>query len=461
METFRSSLSGVAEARIRRQNAVPFRGDGDYVLYWMQQSQRVAENHALAFALEMASFLQKPLVVAFCLFGGYPEARWPHFVFMLEGLKALSRKFEALNIPFVLRIGEPEAVLPALIHKAEALVLDVGYLRHQKRWREHFGREAGCAVFAVESDVVVPLAQALERRAWAAHVLRRKILPLLPFFLEEPHMPAALPFRGLPPAGEDAGEGEALLRRAGVPFSPLPPASPFQGGEDAARRCLEDFLLKKADRYVKERSLPHCHAVSFLSPYLHFGMIAPTLVLRRIQASPLKPEVRDAIVEQLVVRRELAMNFVQYTPDYDRYEALPSWAQETLAAHSKDVRPFLYSLEALEKGESHDPYWNAAMKEMRLTGYMHNVMRMYWGKKILEWSPSPEEAFERLLFLNNRHFLDGRDPCSYAGCGWILGLHDRPWPSRPVFGSIRFMTASGLERKSRIRDYVSWVDALE
>jgi deoxyribodipyrimidine photo-lyase len=427
----------------------------------MQQSQRVEENHALAFAMETAAYLEKPLVVAFCLFGAYPEARWPHFVFMLEGLRELARRFEALRLPFVLRIGDPLTVLPPLVEKAGALVLDVGYLRHQKEWREHFGQKAGCAVMAVESDVVTPVASALDRRAYGAHVLRRSLGVRWRAFLEEPLLGPIPAFRGLPPGGEDPEEGENLLRRAGVPFSPMPPAWSFRGGEGAAGERLNVFITDKAALYAEARSLPHRQAVSCLSPYLHFGMIAPSLVVRRIEKASLIPsEAKAAFLEQLVVRRELAMNFVYYTKDYDCYGSLPTWALETLDAHRKDARAFVYSLSDLENARTHDPYWNAAMMEARRTGYMHNVMRMYWGKKVLEWSSSPEEAFERLIFLNNRYFLDGRDPCSYAGCGWIFGLHDRPWPSRPVFGSVRFMAASGLERKSRIGEYVSWVDSL-
>ncbi|TWI77257.1 deoxyribodipyrimidine photo-lyase type II [Desulfobotulus alkaliphilus] len=454
------AFSRVERKRIQRKNDRGFCAEASYVLYWMQQAQRVEDNPALAFALETAAFLKKPLVVAFSLWGYYPEARWPHFVFMLEGLQELALKFQSMGIVFVLRIGEPEDTIYQLAGDAAALICDVGYLRHQKIWRENLGRRLSCAVFAVEASVVVPVAEALDRRAYAAYVLRPKIMEKMVGFLEPATLLPAHPFKGPPPSGENPGEGEALLHRAGVPWSPMPEAWFFTGGEKAALGCLDDFLKQRAGSYVKDRSLPHRYAVSFLSPFLHFGMISPGLVVRRVQAAELEPEVRTAFLEQFVVRRELAVNFVHYTPDYDNFGCLPPWARDTLDQHRRDERPYLYTLKALENASTHDIYWNAAMEEMRLTGYMHNVMRMYWGKKILEWSPSPEEAFERILYLNNRFFLDGRDPCSYAGCGWIFGLHDRPWPSRQIFGSVRFMAASGLERKSRIAEYVRHVDGL-
>jgi deoxyribodipyrimidine photo-lyase len=167
-----------------------------------------------------------------------------------------------------------------------------------------------------------------------------------------------------------------------------------------------------------------------------------------------------AYLEELVVRRELAINFVYYTPDYDTYSCLPAWARQTLAEHKQDKRQFLYTATQLENAATHDPYWNAAMLEMKHTGFMHNYIRMYWGKKILEWSRTPEQAFKTTLAINNKYFIDGRDPNSYAGVAWTFGMHDRAWKERPVFGKVRYMAASGLERKCDIRAYVKKVENL-
>jgi len=198
-----------------------------------------------------------------------------------------------------------------------------------------------------------------------------------------------------------------------------------------------------------------------MSLYLHFGQISPLELALRLTRlpSPLQ-EGRDAYLEELIVRRELAANFVHFTPDYDAFSSLPDWARRTLDAHSKDPRNPFYGPEQLEKAQTHDPYWNAAMVEMKVTGYMHNYMRMYWGKKILEWSSSPEVAYRTLLALNNRYFIDGRDPNSYANAGWIFGLHDRPWGGRSVYGTVRSMSAAGLERKCDIDAYVRKVERL-
>ena len=224
---------------------------------------------------------------------------------------------------------------------------------------------------------------------------------------------------------------------------------------------LNRFLEKQLPTYHTDRNPPEKNVGSHLSPYLHFGQISPITMALRARAAKAPPEPVAAFIEELVVRRELAFNFVNYTPGFDRYESLPEWARRTLAEHRDDPRPHVYDQSCLEAADTHDPYWNAAMDEMRITGYMHNYMRMYWGKKVLEWTATPEAAFDTLLTLNNRYFLDGRDPNSYAGVGWIFGTHDRAWPERAVYGKVRTMMASGLERKFDIGKYVDRIRALK
>jgi deoxyribodipyrimidine photo-lyase len=198
---------------------------------------------------------------------------------------------------------------------------------------------------------------------------------------------------------------------------------------------------------------------SGLSPHLHFGQISPVrIALTVTRASHASEGARAAFLEQLIVRRELAMNFVEHTPDYDSWSCLPAWARATLVAHAGDPRPFLYTPSELEGAATHDPFWNASMKQMKRTGLLHGHMRMYWGKKILEWSPTPEAGFREALRLNNRWFLDGRDPCSFAGVAWCFGLHDRPWGGRPIFGNVRYMNESGLKRKFDMAAYLRSVE---
>ena len=235
----------------------------------------------------------------------------------------------------------------------------------------------------------------------------------------------------------------------------------FRGGLAEARRRLARFVDEALPGYGAGRSDPSTPRCSNLSPYLHFGQIGPLEVaLAAREAAKAGSEDRASFLEELIVRRELAENLVAYCDAYASYNGVPDWARRTLATHAGDPRPYLYDEAALAEGRTHDRYWNAAMREMRETGYMHNYMRMYWGKKILEWSPSPEQAFATALRLNNRYFLDGRDANSFAGVAWCFGRHDRPWAERGVFGRVRYMNAAGLERKFAIGAYVRWTDTL-
>ena len=258
----------------------------------------------------------------------------------------------------------------------------------------------------------------------------------------------------------DLSDLETVLDRLGLDDS-VPPVRRFKGGTSVARQRLDAFLEGGLEGYADGRSEPAAMQCSRLSPYLHFGQISPVEVALRVRdAGTGAAADRAAYLEELIVRRELAVNFVHYNDRYDRYDALPAWARSSLEAHRGDRRAHGYSRSQLERARTHDRYWNAAMREMVHTGYMHNHMRMYWAKKILEWSPSPEEAYATTLELNNRYFLDGRDPSSYANVGWTFGLHDRPWPERPVFGKVRSMMASGLERKFDMAAYLAAVDRL-
>jgi deoxyribodipyrimidine photo-lyase len=234
------------------------------------------------------------------------------------------------------------------------------------------------------------------------------------------------------------------------------------GGPEKGRDLFRTFLEKSFSRYVKNRNQPQTDDISRMSAYLHFGQISPLYLALQINKTRGRAtEAKAAYLEELIVRRELAINFVNSTARYDDFSSLPNWALETLARHRKDPREYTYTRRQLEDAKTHDQYWNAAMVEMRTTGFMHNHMRMYWGKKILEWSKTPEQAFRTALALNNKYFLDGRDPNSYAGVAWIFGLHDRAWFERPIFGKVRYMNASGLERKCDIRGYVEKVKRLK
>jgi deoxyribodipyrimidine photo-lyase len=315
----------------------------------------------------------------------------------------------------------------------------------------------------VEGDVVVPVETVTDKAEYAARTIRPKIHEHLETFLSLPASPTVqhsadeLDVEPGLPLDDVASVTQRLdLDRRVPPVSGL-----YEGGRSVAVRCLDSFLDDAFAGYDDKRNQPETSAVSHMSKYLHFGHISPVWLAQRIRDADAPEGDQDAYIEELVVRRELAMNHVHFRPDtYDTLACLPDWASTTLAEHADDEREYVYSQADLKQGETHDPYWNAAMKEMRATGYMHNYMRMYWGKKILEWSPDPQTAFDRALTLNNRYFLDGRDPNSYANVAWLFGLHDRAWKERPVYGKTRYMSKGGLERKSDPDAYVEKVDRL-
>ncbi len=434
---------------------------GDYVLYWMQNSQRAAFNPALEVAIAEASRLGLPVLVGFGLTADYPEANARHYAFMLEGLAETAQTLRQRGLGFVIRRGNPGDVALGLAPRAALLVCDRGYLRPQRNWRARVAAEAGRRVLQVEGDAVVPVELVSTKPEIGARTLRPKLLRVRDRFLHP--LRAQHPgrsFERIEFAGDvDLTDIPALIARLGVDHS-VSPVGNIRGGYQEAKRRLDEFVTRRLPNYVAARTHPGEGEVSALSPYLHFGQISPVEVALAAREAVAANENSASFLEELIVRRELAMNFVHTTPNYDRYDCLPEWARQTLTVHRQDHREHVYSFDQLARAHTHDPYWNAAMREMLLTGYMHNYMRMYWGKKVLEWSPSPEEGYATLLRLNNKFFLDGRDANSYANVGWVFGLHDRPWPERPIYGKVRSMTAAGLRRKTDIDAYVQKVAAL-
>ena len=450
----------IQDERVKHLNEKEIRA-GDYVLYWMQSSQRTEHNHALEYTVQQANELDQRLLVAFGLTDGYPEANLRHYTFMLEGLQEVEGALKKRGIKFVVRHGSPDEVALEAGRDASLIVTDRGYMRPQRGWRANVAEKADCLVTQVESDVVVPVELASGKRETAARTLRPKIHEYLEDFLVAlDTTPVGKQSTNMGANGLDLSNVESLLDELEIDRSVEPVSHLYKGGTSRAKSILEDFIRNRFSSYDNNRNQPQTDDVSHMSKYLHFGQISPIQIALEIQEASTPRENIDSYLEELIVRRELPINFVYYTEDYDSFSCLPEWAKETLEEHKSDEREYVYTRQQLEDAETHDEYWNAAMRETRHTGYMHNYMRMYWGKKILEWMETPEYAYKTTLYLNNKYFLDGRDPNSFANVAWIFGVHDRGWTERQVFGKVRYMSAGGLERKAKPGQYVEKVDAL-
>jgi deoxyribodipyrimidine photo-lyase len=433
--------------------------EGNYVLYWMQSSQRAEQNHALEYAVQRANDLDQRLLVVFGITDDYPEANLRHYTFMLEGLKDVQRALEKRGIKMVVREGFPDEVALGAGEDASLVVTDRGYMRPQKKWREKVAREADCLVTQVESDVVVPVGLASDKQEHAARTLRPRIQEYLEDFLVALR-PTKVEKRStnMQEGGLDLSDVEKVLDGMDLDRSVGALSHLYKGGNSEAKTIFRRFLKQGLGDYDANRNQPQTDYVSHMSKYLHFGHVSPIWLALQARETSAKRDNIESFVEELVVRRELSMNFVFYNNDYDSYSNLPGWARKTLEEHKGDEREYTYTRKQLENAETHDEYWNAAMKEMVHTGYMHNYMRMYWGKKILEWSNTPEHAYKTTLYLNNKYFIDGRDPNSFANVAWVFGQHDRGWTEREVYGKVRYMSSGGLERKTKPDQYVEKVE---
>lgn len=402
-----------------------------------------------------------PVVAGFGLTADYPEANERHFAFMLEGLAETTRDLANRGIALVVRRGNPPTVAGRLAADAALVVADRSYLRHQRRWRRELAGKARCPVIQVESDVVVPAETAADKDLYAVRSLRSRLKKLWDRFLVP--LAETTPRRdslGLKLESTDISDVDTVLAGLKIDRS-VGRVSQYVGGPGRARALLDEFLHNRLGKYDRLRNDPAEDVQSNMSPYLHFGQISPLEIALAVRAARgVKRTSKDAYLDQLLVWRELGINHVLYSRGYDSYSGLPAWARATLRRHLSDRRPYVYTRRQLEEADTHDPYWNAAMREMVVTGKMHGYMRMYWGKKIIEWTRSPRTAFRVTLALNNRYFLDGRDPLSYSNVAWCFGKHDRPWTSRDVFGNVRYMAATGLKRKFDIDRYVQRCEGL-
>src|SRR5579862_7800578 len=450
-----AELSNQPRVLVRR--AGPPRPEACCVVYWMQRAMRIAGNPALDVAIEAADLLGLPVVVFFSVIPNYPNANLRHYHFMQQGLCDIAEDAAERGVGFVLR-RYPDNSLEAFLEEVGAALLigDENPCREPERWRRVLARRLKMPFWTVDADVVVP-SRIFGRDYFLLHHFRPHLHRELPNFLVA-HKDVRPRHEWKPPKGlesfpldQDITAGFSKLDRS------IKPVDTFRSDTHAALKRLREFAHHDLAQYEKQRNHPEVKGTSRLSPYLHFGNIDPiTIALscdQAVKQGRATAAARDRFLDELIGWRELCVLFVRYNENYDNWECAEPWAHKSLCEHARDVRTG-YTLAQLERAETHDELWNAAQREMVDGGWMHNYMRMYWGKKILEWAPNPATAYDWAVLLNDRYELDGRDPNGYAGIAWaIVGKHDRPWFDRPVFGVVRSMTASSTAKKFDSEEY--------
>jgi deoxyribodipyrimidine photo-lyase len=430
----------------------------------MQRAQRGLDNPALDCAIDVANELGLPLVAFFSAIPNFPRANLRHYAFLNQGLHDAEQEMAERGVSLIVR-RPPENKLEQFLHEVGAGILigDENPLREPERWRRVLAGRLKIPFWTVDADLVVPSALFI-KGFYAQHLFRRQLDPLLPEYLVEP-IAAKLHKQWAPDwksAGwqldDDITRGWRHLDRR------VKPVDTFRGGTHAAQKRLRYFIEHQLADYETARRKPEVNGTSQLSPYLHFGNISPLRIAlevkREVDAGAAPRSAYDAYISELIGWRELAVNFVIHSrATYDSIECAEPWAEETLREHARDRREYDYTYEQLERGETHDALWNAAQLQMVRYGWMHNILRMYWAKKILEWTPNPARAFEWAVLLNDTYELDGRDPNSYAGIAWaIAGKFDRPWPERAIFGTVRYMSGASTGRKFDAKRYIALVD---
>lgn len=425
------------------------------VVYVMAREQRVNDNWALLYAQEKAVERAVPLCVLFALGPMFASGTARHNVWMVESLKNVQTNLEDFNIPFYVEIGEWKDVIPAFVEKHDVgeLVFDFNPLRPVRQWRDVVVAKIDCRAVQVDARNIVPVWEATDKLEYAAYTIRPRITRQLCEYLTQiPKLEKQLvSWEGNAPEidWKEVASYRCFAVDASVP-------TVFTPGEDAGHAMLEEFINERLVGYSEARNDPNRSGVSNLSPYLRWGNISSQRIALTVKQTEAPDEDKDSFLEELIVRRELSDNYVYHTTDYDQVSGSHAWAQKTISEHTEDVREYIYTLEEFEQAKTHDDLWNAAQLEMVQTGKMHGYVRMYWAKKILEWTPDAQMAIDVALTLNDRYELDGRDSNGVTGVMWsICGVHDRAWTERNVFGKIRYMNYNGCKRKFDVPAYVA------
>ena len=452
-----ATLADNPRVTIRRPGAP--QKDAKSVVYWMQRAQRGIDNPALDVAIALGNELGLPVVAFFSAISNFPHANWRHYHFLNQGLADIEEDLAARNVSFIVR-RPPHNSLEKLLKEVDAgiVVGDENVMREPERWRAVLARRLDLPFWTVDAEAAVP-SKTFPKHFFAVHHFRPKIYAELPKYLvPEPVTHARRGWER--PADFESFDIRTDVTSGWRDFDrTCEPVDSFTGGTHAGLKQLQRFIDCKLAHYDTARNHPETDGTSQLSPYLHFGHIGPLTIARGIQAAvdqgKVTSEARDVYYNEVLAWRELSINFVRYVPSYDTIECAPEWAQKTLQAHTRDKRNPQYTYEQMDRGETYDELWNAAQMQMVRHGWMHNYLRMYWAKKILEWSPTPAKAYDTCVWMNDRYFLDGRDPNGYAGVAWaIAGVHDRPWFEREIFGTVRYMSGASTGKKFNSKRYI-------
>jgi deoxyribodipyrimidine photo-lyase len=446
------------QPRVLVRRMGPPRADGKCVVYWMQRAMRIGDNPALDVAIEAANLLGLPVVVYFQVIPNYPNANLRHYHFLQQGLRDVAEDAAERGVGFIVR-RSPSRLEEFLEETRAALLIgDENPCREPERWRTVLASRLKIPFWTVDADVVVP-SRVFGRSFVLLHHFRPRLKAELAKYLVAADNTKPLnAWRKNRQLATFDLDGDIIAGFTQLDHT-IAPVDTFTGGAHAAMKRLRDFIAHDLAAYDERRNHPEVAGTSRLSPYLHFGNIGPITVAlavrRAIEKGKIPPEDGERFLEQLIGWRELAVLFVRHEPNYDHWECAAPWARKTLLEHAGDPRPYRYSFEQLERARTHDELWNAAQLQMTATGWMHNYMRMYWAKKILEWAPDAATAFDWAVILNDRYQLDGRDANGYAGIAWaIVGKLDRPWFNRPVFGLVRPMTGASIAKKFDARAYI-------
>lgn len=428
------------------------------VVYWMSRDQRVHDNWALLFAQYISDKKKEPVAVVFNLVQDFLDATIRQYGFMLKGLEETERELKKYNIPFFLLIGDPGNEIPEFLKRinASVLIADFDPLKIKRIWKRDVAGKINLPFYEVDAHNIVPALYVSDKEEFAAYTIRSKIYKALPEFLEE--YPDLKKQKTSEYLSSDPIDWSNITSGLKIDFS-VGELNRIKPGSSASAKMLDDFLDNRFENYEFDRNDPSKNGQSNLSPYLHFGQISAQRIALNVQKHNGKKESEKAFLEELIVRKELSDNFCYFNKNYDSFNGFRDWAKESLLKHKADKREFIYTKEQFEKAGTHEDLWNAAQRELVSTGKLHGYMRMYWAKKILEWTNTPEYAMKIAVYLNDKYSLDGRDPNGYTGCAWSIGgIHDRPWFERKVFGMIRYMNRNGASKKFDIKGYIKKIN---